>query len=171
VTVAYSERIPFPDQPSPRLWRGPIRIVLAAWGGALSGFILGIGLDLPALVGIAIGVAVAAAVVALPVSRSRRGEVRIEVAEGELRWWQGARPRRVPLSDIRRVEVLTATGQGRRTAGYGPVFGRGFRWTWDVPDPSLGVVRIDRGRGGLDVDVATARPDDLARALRTPGDR
>jgi hypothetical protein len=33
------------------------------------------------------------------------------------------------------------------------------------------VVRIDRGRDGLDIDVATARPDELVSALRGPADR
>jgi hypothetical protein len=169
--MAYSERIPFPDTPTPRFWRGPVRIVLAAWGAALSGFILGIGLDLPPLAGIAIAVVVGGTVLALPLARARRREVQIEVDEGELRWSQGGRPRRVPLSDIRRVSVQAGAGEGRKPEGYGPVFGRGFRWTWDVPDPALGLVRIDRGRGGLDVDIATARPDELVRALRTPDDR
>jgi hypothetical protein len=169
--MTYSERIPFPAEPTPRFWRGPVRIVLAAWGAALSGFILGIGLDLPPLAGIAIAVAVAGTVLAPPLSRARRSEVRIEVDEEELRWSQGGRPRRVALSDIRRVSVRARTGEGRKPEGYGPVFGRGFRWTWDVPDPALGLVRIDRGRGGLDVDIATARPDELVRALRTPDDR
>jgi hypothetical protein len=169
--MAYVERIPFPDEPSPRVWRGPVRVVLAAWGGVLSGSILGIGLHLPALAGIAIGLVAAGSVLALPVSRARRSEIRIEVADGELRWFQGVRQRRVPLSDIRRASVQVEPGKDRRPTGYGAVFGKGLRWTWDVPDPSLGIVRIDRGRGGLDVDVATARPDELVRALRAPDDR
>ena len=169
--MAYVERIPFPADPVPRLWRGPIRVAAAAWSGVLSGAIIGISSHLPALASIAIGVVVAGTVLAIPVSARRRAEIEIEVAGGELRWTQGGRSRRVALSDIRRVSVRTEAGEGRRPAGYGPVFGRGLRWTLDAPDPSLGVVRIDRGRGGLDVDVATARPVELARALHTPGDR
>jgi hypothetical protein len=165
--VSYVERIPFPDDPVPRRWRGPVRVVLAAWSGVLSGAIIGISSHLPALVSIGIGMAVAATVLAIPLSPRRRAEIEIEVSDGELRWAQGGRTRRVALSDIRRVSVRTEAGKDRRPTGYGPVFGRGLRWTWDVPDPGLGVVRIDRGRGGLDVDVATARPGELARALHT----
>jgi hypothetical protein len=169
--VPYVERIPFPDDPVPRFWRGPIRVALAAWSGVLSGAIIGISFHLPALVSIAIGVVVAGTVLAIPVSARRRAEIEIEVSGGELRWAQGGRSRRVALSDIRRVSVRTEPGSDRRPTGYGPVFGRGLRWTWDAPDPSLGVVRIDRGRGGLDVDVATARPGELVRALHADVDR
>jgi hypothetical protein len=164
------EHIPFPDAPEPRFWRGPLRVVTAAWGGALAGFVPGIALDLPALLGIAIGVLVAAAVLAVPVSRSRRAGVEIEVRDGALRLQQGTRTTSVPLADVRRVTVLVSAEGGRKPVGYGAVFGKGLRWTWEVPDPSLGVVRIDRGRGGLDIDVATARPDELARALGAPAD-
>ena len=148
-----------------------MRVVAAVWAGVLAGFVPGIGLDLPVLLGITIGVAVAAALLALPVSSSRRAPVDIEVRDGELRLAQGARTRTVPLSDVRRATVHVPAEAGRKTVGYGPVFGSGLRWTWEVPDPNLGVVRIDRGRGGLDIDVATAHPDELARALGTPPDR
>jgi hypothetical protein len=164
--VTYVERIPFPVDPEPRAWRGNLRVVAAAWGGVLAGFVPGIALDLPILAGIAIGVAVSAGILAVPNARARRADVAIEVAGGELTWAQGSRVRRVPLAGIRRVSVLTPAGAGRRPAGYGPVFGKGLRWTFDVPDPGLGVVRIDRGRDGLDIDVATARPEALARALQ-----
>jgi hypothetical protein len=171
VNESYSEHIPFPDAPEPRFWRGPVRVVLAAWGGVLAGFIPGIALDLPVLLGIAIGVVVAAGVLAVPLSRVRRADVDIEVRDGELRLVQGTRVRTVTLSDVRRATVHVAAEAGRKPAGYGAVFGRGLRWTWEVPDPSLGVVRIDRGRGGLDIDVATARPDELVRALAPATDR
>jgi hypothetical protein len=167
----YVEHIPFPELPEPGFWRGPLRVVAAAWGGALAGFVPGIAFDLPVVVGIAIGVAAAAVALALPVSRSRRADVRIEVGDGELRLVQGTHTRTVPLSDVRRATVHVAAETGRKPVGYGAVFGKGLRWTWEVPDPSLGVVRIDRGRGGLDIDVATARPDELARALGAPDDR
>jgi hypothetical protein len=166
VIVAYRERIPFPADPQPRFWRGNLRVVSAAWGGVLAAFVPGITLDLPILLGAAIGVGVSAGILALPNARSRREEVSIEVSQGELTWAQGPRVRRVRLADIRRVSVLTPAGAERRPVGYGPVFGQGFRWTFEVPDPSLGVVRIDRGRDGLDVDIATARPEALAQALR-----
>ncbi|HEY1478504.1 MAG TPA: hypothetical protein VGF46_00655 [Gaiellales bacterium] len=171
MSAAYHERIAFPDAPQPRFWRGPVRVVMAAWGGALAGFIPGIALDLEPFLGAAIGLGVAALLLAIPVARWRRDDVQIEVADGELRLLQGPRSRRVPLEDIRRVGVRTPAGEGRRPVGYGPVFGRGFRWTFEVPDPALGVVRIDRGRGGLDLDVASARPDELVRALRTANAR
>jgi hypothetical protein len=164
--VAYAEHIPFPDEPVPRFWRGNLRVVAAAWGGVLAGFIPGIGLDLPFVLGLAIGLAVAAGILALPNQRFRREDVAIEVGDGELRLSQGAHIRRVRLSDIRRVSVLTPVGGERRPVGYGPVFGKGLRWTFEVPDPSLGVVRIDRGRDGLDIDVATARPEALVQAIR-----
>ena len=90
----------------------------------------------------------------------------IEVAGGELRLAQGSRVRRVRIADIRRVSILTPVGSDRRPAGYGPVFGKGLRWTFEVPDPALGVVRIDRGRDGFDIDVATARPEALVEALQ-----
>jgi hypothetical protein len=167
MSATYHERIPFPDAPQPRVWRGPLRVVLAAWGGALAGFIPGIALDLEPFLAIGIGIAVAALLLAIPVAHWRRDDVEIEVADGELRLLQGPRRRRVPLDDIRRVLVRTQAGEGRTPVGHGPVFGRGFRWTFEVPDPALGVVRIDRGRGGLDLDVASARPDELVRALRT----
>ena len=93
-------------------------------------------------------------------------DVAIELSDGELRLSQGSRTRRVRVSDIRRVSVLTPAGSDRKPVGYGPVFGKGLRWTFEVPDPALGVVRIDRGRDGLDIDVATARPDALVEALR-----
>lgn len=164
--MAYAEHIPFPDEPVPPFWRGNLRVVAAAWGGVLAGFIPGIGLDLPILLGLAIGLAAAAGILALPNRRFRTADVAIEVADGELRLTQGAHVRRVRLSDIRRVSVLTPAGGERRPVGHGPVFGKGLRWTFDVPDPALGVVRIDRGRGGLDLDVATARPEALVQALQ-----
>jgi hypothetical protein len=148
-----------------------VRIAAAAWCGVLAGAILGIGFHLNAFVGIAIGVVAAAAVLAKPLPRSRREELELEVADGELRLSQGARRSQVPLADIRRVRVLTAVGTARRPVGWGPVFGRGLRWTWEMPDPALGVVRIDRGRGGLDLDVVTAHPDDLVRALHPLSER
>jgi hypothetical protein len=166
VIVAYRERIPFPAEPQPGYWRGNLRVVTAAWGGVLAAFVPGIALDLPILLGAAIGIAVSAAILALPNARSRRQDVSIEVSQDELTWAQGPRVRRVRLADIRRVSVLTPAGAQRRPVGYGPVFGQGLRWTFEVPDPSLGVVRIDRGRDGLDVDVATARPEALVQALR-----
>jgi hypothetical protein len=165
LTVRYVERIPFPAQPVPRFWRGNLQVVAAAWGGVLAGFVPGIALDLPIVVGSAIGLVVAAVVIALPTSRSRRADLAIEIGDGELRLAQGSRRRRVPLCDIRRVSVLTPVGTDRRPAGHGPVFGIGLRWTFDVPDPELGLVRIDRGRDGLDIDVATTRPDALVEAL------
>jgi hypothetical protein len=164
--VAYAEHIPFPREPVPRFWRGNLRVVAAAWGGVLAGFVPGIGLDLPIFLGLAIGLAVAAGILALPNGRFRKADVAIEVADGELRLSQGARVRRVRLSDIRRVSVLTPVGGERRPVGYGPVFGKGLRWTFEVPDPALGVVRIDRGRDGLDIDVATARPEALVQELQ-----
>jgi hypothetical protein len=167
----YVERIPFPVAPQPRFWRGNLRVVAAVWGGMLAGFAPGIALDLPIALGIAIGVAVAVGVLAVPVRRSHRAEAAIEVADGELRLTQGSWVRRVRVADMRRVFVLTPVGTDRPIAGYGPVFGRGLRWTFEVPDPALGVVRIDRGRDGLDIDVATARPDDLVQALRGAADR
>jgi hypothetical protein len=166
VIVAYRERIPFPAEPQPGYWRGNLRVVTAAWGGVLAAFVPGITLDLPILLGAAIGIAVSAGILALPNARSRREDVSIEVSEDVLTWAQGPRVRRVRLADIRRVSVLTPAGAQRRPVGYGPVFGQGLRWTFEVPDPSLGVVRIDRGRDGLDVDVATARPEALVQALR-----
>jgi hypothetical protein len=171
VIVGYRERIPFPADPQPRFWRGNLRVVAAAWGGVLAGFVPGIALDLPILLGVAIGVAVSATILALPNARSRRADVSIEVGQDELTWAQGPRVRRVRLADIRRVSVLTPAGAERRPVGYGPVFGQGLRWTFEVPDPALGVVRIDRGRDGLDVDVATARPEALVQALRSDRDR
>jgi hypothetical protein len=165
VTARYAERIPFPAQPRPRFWRGNLQVVAAAWGGVLAGFVPGIALDLPIVPGILIGVGVGLGVLALPLGRSRRAEVAIEVSDGELRLAQGRRERRIRLAEIRRVSVLAPVGSGRKVAGYGPVFGRGLRWTFEVPDPALGVVRIDRGRDGLDVDVATADPDGLVEAL------
>ena len=149
-----------------------MRVVAAAWAGVLAGFVPGIGLDLPVLLGIAIGVAVAAAVLALPVSRSRRAPVDDRGAATESCDSRRGRARgrsRSRTSGERRCTCPPR--RGRKTVGYGPVFGSGLRWTWEVPDPNLGVVRIDRGRGGLDIDVATARPDELARALGAPPDR
>lgn len=169
--MQYAETIPFPAAPVPRVWRGNLRVVLAAWGGVAAGFIPGIGLDLPILLGMLIGVAVAAAILALPNAPSRRADVAIELRDGALRIAQGSRVRQVPVSGIRRVSVLTPAGGVRKPAGYGPVFGRGLRWTFDVPDPALGVVRIDRGRDGFDLDVATARPDALVQALVADLDR
>jgi hypothetical protein len=166
VSVAFVEHIPFPDTPEPRFWRGPLRIVVAAWGGALAGFVPGIALDLPIALGLAIGVAVAAILLALPQAPSRRAALEIRVADGALQLLQGRRTHLVPLSDVRRATVRSAADGERRPAGYGAVFGRGLRWTFDMPDPRLGLVRIDRGRGGLDLDVATARPDELVGALR-----
>jgi hypothetical protein len=168
--VGYVEHIPFPGEPVPRFWRGNLRVAAAAWGGVLAGFIPGIGLDLPIVAGLAIGLAVAAGILALPLSRWRHADVAIEVADGELRLAQGSRIRRVRVADIRRVFVLTPAGSDRKPVGYGPVFGKGLRWTFEVPDPALGVVRIDRGRDGLDIDVTTARPEALVEALQAdPG--
>jgi hypothetical protein len=169
--VAYVEHIPFPRDPVPRVWRGNLRVVGAAWGGVLAGFIPGIVLDLPIVAGLAIGLAVAAAILALPPGRSRRADVAIELTGGELRLAQGTRVRRVRVADIRRVSVLIPAGGERKPVGYGPVFGKGLRWTFEVPDPALGVVRIDRGRDGLDIDVATARPEALVQALLAAPDR
>ncbi len=169
--MAYLERIPFPDEPEPRFWRGNLRVVAAAWGGVLAGFVPDIALELPILLGFATGIAVAAGILALPNPRYRRADVAIEVSKGELRLAQGPRTRRVRLADIRRVSVLTPTGTERRPVGYGLVFGQGLRWTFEVPDPALGVVRIDRGRDGFDIDVATGRPEALVQALRSDPDR
>jgi hypothetical protein len=166
VNVTYAERVPFPAQPAPRFWRGNLQVVAAAWGGVLAGFVPGVALDLPIPLGIAIGLAAGAGILALPPDRSRRAELSIEVAEGELRLVQGRFRRHVQTANIRRVSVLAPAGGERRVAGWGPVFGRGLRWTLDVPDPALGIVRIDRSGDGLDIDVATARPDELVQALR-----
>jgi hypothetical protein len=166
VNVTYSERVPFPAEPASRFWRGNLQVVAAAWGGVLAGFLPGIALDLPIALGIAIGIAAGAGILALPSGRSRRADLSIEVAEGELRLAQGRFRRHVQTANIRRVSVLSPAGGERHVAGWGPVFGRGLRWTLDVPDPALGVVRIDRSRDGLDIDVATARPDELVQALR-----
>ena len=132
----------------------------------LAGFVPGVALDLPIALGIAIGIAAGAGILALPPGRSRRAELSIELAGGELLLVQGRFRRHVQTANIRRVSVLAPAGGERRVAGWGPVFGRGLRWTLDVPDPALGVVRIDRSRDGLDIDVATARPDELVQALR-----
>jgi hypothetical protein len=167
----YAEQIAFPAVPEPRFWRGNLQVVAAAWGGVLAGFVPGIALDLPILLGIVIGLAAGAAILAVPFRPSRRAPLAIEVAGGELRVTQGSFSHRVPASEIRRVSVLHPTGGERPIAGYGPVFGRGLRWTFEVPDPTLGVVRVDRGRGGLDLDVATARPDALVQALRAESAR
>jgi hypothetical protein len=163
--VEYAETIPFPATPVPRVWRGNLRVVCAAWGGVLAAAIPGIALDLPALLAVLIGVAVSGVILALPNARWRRADVAIELRDGELRITQGPRTRRIRASGIRRVSVLEPAGGIRQPVGYGPVFGKGLRWTFEVPDPSLGVVRIDRGRDGFDLDVATARPDALVEAL------
>lgn len=161
----FTERVPFPDEPRPRFWRGNLQVAAAVWGGVLSGFVPGIALDLPIVLGSLIGVGAAACILALPLGRSRRAELAIDVADGELRLAQGRYARRVRITDIRRVSVRSPVGAERKVAGWGLVFGRGLRWTFEVPDPALGVVRIDRGRDGLDIDVATARPDELVQAL------
>jgi hypothetical protein len=171
VTASYAERIPFPAEPQPPFWRGNLQVAAAAWGGVLAGFVPGIALDLPIVLGILIGVGVGLGILALPLGRPRRAELAIEVADGELRLAQGRHERRVRLADIRRVSVRAPVGSDRKVAGYGPVFGRGLRWTFEVPDPALGVVRIDRGRDGIDIDVATAHPDGLVDALRSELDR
>jgi hypothetical protein len=166
VSVTYAERVPFPAEPIPRVWRGNLQVVAAAWGGVLAGFIPGIALDLPIALGIAIGLAVGGGILALPPRPTRRADLSIEVADGELRLVQGSFRRRVLTKNIRRVSVHTPVGGERPIQGWGPVFGRGLRWTLEVPDPALGVVRIDRSRDGFDIDVATARPDELVEALR-----
>jgi hypothetical protein len=171
VTARYAERIPFPAEPQPPFWRGNLQVVAAAWGAVLAGFVPGVALDLPIPLGILVGVVVGVGILALPLGRSRRAEVAIEVVDGELRLAQGRHERRVRVEDIRRVSVLAPVGSDRKIAGYGPVFGRGLRWTFEVPDPALGVVRIDRGRDGLDIDVATADPDGLVEALRSESAR
>lgn len=165
--VAYFERIPFPAEPKPRFWRGNLRVVVATWGGVAAGFVPGITLHLSILLGTVMGMAAACGVLALPNRRHRREDVAIEVSGDELTLSQGSRTRRVLLSNIRRAAVLTPTGTERRPVGYGWVFGQGLRWTLEVPDPALGVVRIDRSRDGFDIDVATARPEALVRALRS----
>jgi hypothetical protein len=166
VSVTYAERVPFPAEPVPRFWRGNLQVVAATWGGVLSGVIPAIAWDLPFALGVAIGLAVAGGVIALPPRPSRRADLSIEVADGELRLVQGTFRRRVLTKNIRRVSVHAPVGGERPIQGWGPVFGRGLRWTLEVPDPSLGVVRIDRSRDGFDIDVATARPDELVQALR-----
>jgi hypothetical protein len=166
VTPSYVERIAFPAEPQPSFWRGNLQVVAAAWGGILAGFVPGVALDLPIVVGILIGVGTGVGILAVPLGRSRRADLAIEVADGELRLAQGRHERRIRVSNIRRASVLAPAGSDRKLAGYGAVFGRGLRWTFEVPDPALGVVRIDRGRDGLDVDVATAHPDGLLEALR-----
>jgi hypothetical protein len=171
VSAGYREQVPFPAAPSPRWWRGPVRVALAAWCGVLAGAVIGIHWHLNGVVGVLIGLAVAGAVLALPLPGYRRAPLELAVAGGELRLAQGRRSGQVPVSDIRRTRVLVEAGAGRRPVGYGPVFGRGLRWVWEIPDPALGVVRIDRGRGGLDLDVVTAAPDALIDALRAAGAR
>ena len=171
MSATYAERIPFPARPEPRFWRGNLQVVAAAWGGVLAGFVPGIALDLPVVAGILLGAGVGAGILAIPLGRSRRAELSIEVRDGELRLAQGTHERRVGLAQIRHAGVLVAPGSERRVAGYGPVFGRGLRWTFEVPDPALGVVRIDRGRDGMDIDVATAHPDALVDALLAGGAR
>jgi hypothetical protein len=171
VSAAYREQVAFPAAPSPRWWRGPVRVALAAWCGVLAGAIIGIVWHLPGVAGVLIGHAAAGAVLAVPLPAYRQAPLELAVADGELRLAQGRRTTRVPVSDIRRSRVLVEAGAGRRPVGYGPVFGRGLRWVWEIPDPALGVVRIDRGRGGLDLDVATAAPDALVDALRAAGAR
>jgi hypothetical protein len=166
VTVSYAEQIPFPAEPKPRFWRGNLQVVAATWGGVLAGFVPGVSLDLPILLGILIGVGTAAGILAVPPAASRRAPLAIEVADGELRLAQGRYRRRVLLSNIRRVSVLAPVGSDRPVVGWGPVFGPGLRWTFEVPDTSLGLVRIDRGRDGMDIDVATSRPGELLEALR-----
>jgi hypothetical protein len=171
VSASYTEQVAFPASPSPRWWRGPVRVAAAAWSGVLAGAIIGIHWHLAGVVGVLLGLAVAAAVLAVPLQRYRSEPLELAVAGGELRLAQGRRTARVPVADIRRTHVLIAAGAGRKPVGYGPVFGRGLRWVWEIPDPALGVVRIDRGRGGLDLDVATASPHALVDALRAAGAR
>jgi hypothetical protein len=148
-----------------------VRVAAAAWSGVLAGGIVGIHWHLAGVVGVLLGVAVAGVVLAVPLQRYRSEPLELTVADGALRLAQGRRTTRVPVSDMRRTHVLVEAGAGRKPVGYGPVFGRGLRWVWEVPDPALGVVRIDRGRGGLDLDVATAAPAALVDALRAAGAR
>ncbi len=148
------------------------RVVAAAWGGVLAGFIPGIGLDLPILLGV------------LDRGRGRgRDPGRAERALATRgRGDRAARrcapahtgPARAPDAALGHPPRL---GARRLPAASGSPWGtalssaRGLRWTFEVPDPALGVVRIDRGRDGFDIDVATARPDALVEALRADLDR
>jgi hypothetical protein len=154
-----------PVSASARLWRPPSRIALAAWGGLVAGVIAAFYVDLPAVAAWIVGIAVAAVVYGWPLSSTRRAPIVVTVEPDALVVRQASKTTRVPLSSVRRARVLVAAGERRHLHGWGLSWGHAGRRVWDLPVSGLGMVRVERDHRGLDVDVASARPDALVAAL------
>jgi hypothetical protein len=149
-----------------RLWRPPSRIFAAAWTlvivVVICAFVIGIKWT---IVDWIVGVAAALLVYGWPLAARRSQPIVVTVDPEELVVAQADRSTRVPLSTVRRARVLHPAGQKRSLQGWGLSWGHAGRRVWDLPVDGLGMVRVERDHRGLDVDVASARPEALVEAL------
>jgi hypothetical protein len=148
-----------------RLWRPPSRIVLAAWTGALGVALSAFVLSAPTPLAWAIGVALGVGVFGYPLPADRRAPIEIAVEPGLVLVRQGARTMRIPLQSVRSARVLVPAGGRRHTHGWGLSWGHAGRRVWDLPEPALGVVRLERDHRSLDVDIASEAPERLVDAI------
>jgi hypothetical protein len=153
-----------------RFWRPPSRVAATAWGGLLSGLLLAFTVGLPPLVAALGGALAAAAIFSAPLASWRREPMLVTVGDGTLEVRQGARCLPIRLETVRSARVLTAVGERRYVHGWGLSWGHAGRRVWDMPVPGLGMVRIERDHRGLDLDLASAHPEQLVAAIREGAD-
>jgi hypothetical protein len=150
---------------SARMWRPPSRIFAAAWTLVIVVVVCAFVIGLPTIVDWIVGIAAALLVYGWPLARRRSQPIVVTVDPDELVVAQADRSTRVPLSTVRRARVLHPAGEKRHLQGWGLSWGHAGRRVWDLPAEGLGMVRVERDHRGLDVDVASARPEALVEAL------
>jgi hypothetical protein len=151
--------------PTARLWRPPSRIFAAAWTLVIVVVVCAFVIGLPTIVDWIVGVAAALLVYGWPLAARRSQPIVVTVDPDELVVAQADRSTHVKLSTVRRARVLHPAGQKRNLQGWGLSWGHAGRRVWDLPVDGLGMVRVERDHRGLDVDVASARPEALVEAL------
>jgi hypothetical protein len=150
---------------SARMWRPPSRIFAAAWTLVIVTVVCAFLLGWPTIVDWILGIAAALVVYGWPLAPRRSQPIVVTVDPDELVVAQADRSTRVPLTTVRRARVLHPAGQKRNLQGWGLSWGHVGRRVWDLPVDGLGMVRVERDHRGLDVDVASARPEALVEAL------
>jgi hypothetical protein len=150
---------------SARMWRPPSRIFAAAWTLVIVTVVCAFVIGLPTIVDWIVGVAAALLVYGWPLASRRSQPIVVTVDPQQLVVSQADRSTRVPLSTVRRARVLHPAGERRNLHGWGLSWGHAGRRVWDLPVDGLGMVRVERDHRGLDVDVASARPEALVEAL------
>ncbi len=150
---------------SARLWRPASRVFAAAWTLVIVTVVCAFVIGLPTIVDWILGIGAALLVFGWPLAPRRSQPIVVTVDPDDLVVAQAERSTRVPLSTVRRARVLHPAGQKRSLQGWGLSWGHAGRRVWDLPVDGLGMVRIERDHRGLDLDVASARPEALVEAL------